>query len=875
MQKLLVIDDNAAFREAITLAGEDNGWAVYADEDLKKITDWLANHSPNVVLFDWELRGQHRQKYAELLQKHRLTECTLLLSSTMNDERKRFVAEYGLAGTKLKPFDLGRFKEEIRLPEPGEQEYTDEQLVKISHEIPVFFDILDRNLNVLWKNKSTEDAQLTPEQRLIAKWLQADIEKDKARNIARRLDWDGRRERFLESKLHRISHDRYVLERDWRDKNERLHDHEFLNLEESKDPTLKEPTLKEPTLEKWLQAVARLLAQRYAISRLRVYKIAPLPNTEGLERKHPPLVVPKFQSGDGIEPNAEAWLRSGFEPKCIPHIEKARQSFDAPAPRWVDDLEDSDICENLARVRYGKNGTSRVLFPVRDPDDERIVALLALDRRLDHIKGSQGFDREVVEIAARMASDEAGVLSPEQWSLMRGLVEDISNRVGRWLQDDEKQRTADWHQSISDALIKTFAEAGHSPEMTYEGISQVCALLATAWNGEISGVIRGSTPWSEQAKKGAPISAWYIVLTEGDSWQLVAGWGDTCETCRQHGGRMVNISSDIIGSEKPWQATVIQEFQTWSKKIPSPLCIPDELYKAIGSWLAVPMQVEGKIRAAMVIHSPHAHYFTAFHTKLLEQAAKRLLPLLAAALRETRARSAFTAAVMHEVKNDSHTALMLLDQMQRKAGQTPWTKSLAGIRHHLESLNALGQDTLDIFQVARDRRILEWKNERKDITTILGDLLEKATLGWCTLYKNTEFKSDLAKELALCSVRIPHNLDFRRVLRILLHNAFRHGLYWVHIAAELQGDADADRRLKLTIRNGAYGNIVSGLRQAFGSAMDNPGASPLTRGRMGLTVAKQLTLEAGGSLSELQYKKLDEDQGQAMISLYWPVEVVA
>nr|VFK38797.1 MAG: CheY chemotaxis protein or a CheY-like REC (receiver) domain [Candidatus Kentron sp. TC] len=868
-RKLLVIDDSAAFREAIELTGEDCGWEVYADDALQGVKDWLGGHSPDVVLFDWQLPGQRRERYAELLRNHRLTERTLLLSGAMDKQRREFVAEYGLAGAKLKPFDLERFEDEIRLPEADERGLTDGELVEIGREIPVFFDILDRNLDVVWSNKSSEDARLTSEQRLIAKWLQVDIEKDKARNIVRRLDWDGERGRFLESKLHRISSDdRYVLERDWRGADERLHDHELLNLEGDKNLTL----------GKWLQAVARLLAQRYAISRLRVYKIAPLSHVEDLESEHAPLVAPKFQSGGGIEPDTEAWLRGGFQPECIAQIKDALESDDDPAPRWVVDDSESRVIdkEDLARVAYGDAGTFRVLFPVRV--DDRIVALLALDRRLDHARGLQGFDKEVVELARRMASDEAGALNKKQWPLMRGLVKDIGERVRTWLQDDEERRTANWRDAISRILIETFAETMHSPEMTYEGISQVCAKLVTEWNQEeISGVIQGSTPWSQQAEKGSPISDWYIVLTEGDSWRLVAGWGNSCEICRRQGGKMSAPVPRMVTRKEAWRAVMIQEFQVWSKG--KSHISPDgagEMGEGIGAWLAVPMQAEGRIRAAMVVHSPHAHYFTAFHTRLMEVAARQLLPLLTAALRETRARSAFAAAVMHEVKNDSHAALMSLDQVRRDIDKKMDPRSLEylmEIRHHLEGLNALGQDSLDIFRVGRGEYLRTPKSSDRDITTTLGDLLENAARGWCALYEDTEFRIDLSEELAGRRVRIPRILDFKRVLRVLLHNAFRHGRNWVRIAVELQGNTDTDGKLQLTVRNGAYDDVILGLGQTFGSATDNPGASPLIRGRMGLAVAKQLTLEVNGVLSELQYQKQEEDWGEATITLYWPIKV--
>ena len=116
-KKLLVIDDSAAFREAIRAAGEDHGWVVLASDDLEEVSGWLRDHTPDVVLLDWQLVGQHRQHFATLLTDNNLTEQTLLLSATMDDARKQFITKHSLAGYRLKPLDLERFEEEIGLSE--------------------------------------------------------------------------------------------------------------------------------------------------------------------------------------------------------------------------------------------------------------------------------------------------------------------------------------------------------------------------------------------------------------------------------------------------------------------------------------------------------------------------------------------------------------------------------------------------------------------------------------------------------------------------------------------------------------------------------------------------------------------------------------
>nr|VFK53932.1 MAG: Signal transduction histidine kinase [Candidatus Kentron sp. TUN]VFK55857.1 MAG: Signal transduction histidine kinase [Candidatus Kentron sp. TUN] len=874
-KQLLVIDDSPVFRESIGLAGKKHGWRVHANDNPDEVSAWLDRHKPDVVLLDWELGNQQPEVFAQLLQERDLIGNTLLLSAHVDDARRRFVEEYGLVGIRLKPLDLRRFEEEIGLPIPDEISLSVEELIS---GMRLAVDILNPDLtHILWSNDYAQKELLTHEQRLIMKWLRVEMEAGERDNV-RRIDWDGTKGRFFESTLYRLDNGAYGLVRDWRDEGKRPHDHEFLNLEEEN-----------PTLEGWLRAVARLLAQRYAISRFRVYKISSLPHTQGLEKPHPSLVVPKFQSGAGIDPNAKSWPQVGFQPQCIPHIEEALKPEYRPKPKFVTDAEDSDSNCDIPRIRYGKPGTYRVLFPVRHPDTQETVALLAMDRRLDHIGELEEFDRKIVDLATRMASDEAGMLSEGQWELMKGLIEDVGRRIATWLEEDEKARMAAWHEAISRILIDTFADTQSSPEMIYDGISQICAALATKWNwegelgeGRISGHIRGSTPLSERDKKGPQVSSWCIVLiSDGQThvsnspyWRVVAGWGNAYGECRANGGRM-DIPHAISTQGGPWKAVVIQNFQVWSEKAEDIHCecLSEKTREHIGSWLAVPMQVQGRIQALMVVHSPHAHYFTRFHSQLMERAAKRLLPLLAAALRETRARDAFTAAVMHEIKNESHGARLLVDRIQRKAEDTEWTRDLIKVRHYLDELNALGQDTLDIFRVGHGDRVRASKGKDEGTTT-LGKLIDNATLGWVTLYRDMEFDPRLPEELAAREMTIPHVQDFRRVLRVLLHNAFRHGRDWVRIAAQSKDGADGGTQIQLTVINRSYKDTVLPLDQALNSAIDRPSDSPQVGGRLGLVVAKQLATEAGGSLGTLQYTGEGNKLGETKISMSWPVTFV-
>ncbi|WP_141699116.1 response regulator [Candidatus Thiosymbion oneisti] len=861
-QTLLVIDDNEIFRESIELKGKDQGWNLLASDDIDDIRHWLSDHVPDIVLFDWQLPGEHRRDYARMLQDRGLTSRTLLLSSAeIDNARRRFIERYGLAGYKLKPLDMDQFETEIQ-PLPHREGW--EGLETVANRLDVCIDILDRDLNPSWSNAAAKRQPATFEQRLIIKWLRADLTA-KEQKATRRLDWIGEQECFLESRLFALGTGGYWLAREWRAPSDRPHDHELLNLEKSDD------------LQGWFRAIAELLAQRYAISRFRVYKIAPLPCTEGLEEPKGPLVMPLFQAGGGFRPSVEVWHRSGFLATENPCVKDALVAGYKSVPEYVDDGNSHIGCKEIG---YGPTGTYRVQFPVCKANDQP-VALFVLDRRLDHIKETEGFDRKVVDIATRMASDEAGSLNPEQCSLMKGLVEDIGKRLmTARLNADEDLRSKNWHEAISRALQNTFAETGRSPEMVYEGLSQVCVRLMDAWKkDDISGRILGTTSWDGIDGK-PPISTWYIaLLTDDTHWQAVAGVGDSYDQCRREGQQGLSEPHRIAVSTAAWQAVVVQDFQSWLEQTgDGPYrCIRDEQRRRIASWLAIPMQVDGKIRALMVVHSPHTCYFTAFRVQLLEQAAKRLLPLLAAAQREIRTRSAFTAAVMHEVKNDSHAALLLLREIEEKPRQSPSTEKLTELRHYLEGLNGLGQDALDVFQLGREEKIQDRREHDQDQIHVLGKLIEGMILGWRTLYEDTRLEIDFTEDLAHRRVEVMHALSFRRVGRVLMHNAFRHGRDWVRIRVELrqQGNNEEAPRLVLTIANLAYDQVAGSLAEHLNLAEARIGSSPLARGRLGLAVARQLTTEAGGTLGKFETKPTgDEDEVQVRISLSWPIQLI-
>ena len=865
---LLVIDDSAAFREAITLAAEDFHWEIKATDDIEDIKAWLEHHEPDLVLLDWSLVGKQRDSYLALLRRQELCARTLLLSGTWDDEREKALTANKLAGYRLKPLDLDRLADEICLPAASDKVGLPD-LETVSNAIEVAIDIFDDNLNIKWSNARAEEVPLSQAQMLIIKWLRATM-LEKGDTAARRLDWDGERQRFLESRMFQAPdlHALWVA-RDWRAPGDHPHDHELLDLERN------------PTREKWLNGVATLLAQRYAISRFRVYKIAQLPTDEPLEPSPSPgpLVIPLYQSGGGFRDGPDAWRNSGFIAKDNDVMQAALRPDFHPQPERVNDESPNIGCDQIC---YGKDGTTRVVFPVTH--DNNVIAVFAFDRRLDHINSLADAERTVVDTARRMASDEAGPLSDEQWRLMRGLVEDIGRRLATRLHDGETQRRHNWHEAITLAMRETFAEQTGSPEMTYDGLSRVCEALLAAWRAEgnpggtkISGRILGTTPWSEGRRP--PLDAWYIAVVTGPGhWYPIAGAGGRYQALRRFGEHPLTDPHRRALDYPAWDPVAVQDFAGWLKRtteIPYPGLDPS-VDGQIGGWAAVPMQVDGDVNALMVVHSPHAHYFTTFRLRLLKQAAQRLLPLLAAARRETCARSAFTAAVMHEVKNDAHAARLALEEIKQSPRSPPDPSALERLTHYMDGLEALGQDSLDVFQLGRADRIDDRARQEDTLHYRLSDLIEYIISGWEPLYRWTKLKVEMPDDLCERQIDVEHGIAFRRVVRVLMHNAFRHGREWVTVGVEIEEPRSGnDRaRLVLTVSNRAFREVAAGLADDLNPALGTISSSPLARGRMGLVAARQLCIEAGASLTPLQFESADDSnvKGTASTRLYWPVK---
>lgn len=904
--KLLVIDDNPGFRDSLKRKGELNDWTVCASKSKTEVEKWLVNNTPDLVLLDWDLKSQPGEKatdFAALLKARGCLPQTSIITGQLvvdlNSTVAQFARTFGGSPTVLtKPVD---WETVVRLSATSKNTPSDNDGFKLENfadRLPPAVDVFDEDLTQrLWRNlRSKELATKNPDsdplsgqggQQQILLWLRKDCKKkvgeDNIKPVAaRRIDYDNICNQYVESRLYYLpgkdaAPPAYWLARDWRDTNDRIHDHELLNID------------RVDTLDAWLRAAANLLAQRYGVTRLRLYRVAPLPVQRGLETDYAPLIMPISQCGGGFKHSAQAWRQTGFLASNNKNTKAALRHDYQPLP-------EDDQSTACAEVNYGAKGTFRVLYPVWQTDKEGQTEvpiypkwILAMDWRTDHRATLQteadAQDLALLNTAEEMMGDWDLVIAQKRWPLMQGLVGDIGQRLLKWLTLDAQWRHQQWHEAISDVLRETYESPSHGYELVYQNLSLVCQKLMARWNSHdepnIAGEVMGSTQWAENQPQVPALTDWYIALRfnpDATQWLPIAGVGANFDLMRRMGSCQLNGLHARAFSGTPWEPIPLQDYQQWTKTNPEEAA---DLFAAAGpapakpkSWLAVPMKINGKVLAALVVHGAHPHYFTELRCGLLKTAASRMLPLLAAAVREECARTALVATVMHEVKGTASAALKYLAQLPvpTKAEQQ---QAHTLLQHHLTELEDLGRMVTDILPVGLSPRT--GPTPRDEIgpdsagTCLTSELIHNAARGWTLLYESTQLTVETLNGTHSPEQTVhPKRLfDLRRVLRVLVHNAFRHGRKWVKIKALVDGSM-----LKIWVSNLTYPDLARPLQSLTDWASSNHSPA-LTHARVGLQSARQIVTEVG---AVMEYQPLpqtlpaNEDLIEVCVRLEWPIQ---
>lgn len=850
--RILLIDNDNAFPQTAETFARLQGWEF----EWKSSPDgwYVDKHRPSIVLLDYTLdRGSDNQNWVTRLREEGLLNVTWLTSGTA-DGAIEFTSTHGLRGFLHKPIDLGRLPELLASSGISENSShdADVDLKDLATKLGPAIDILDiGDFSVSWCNHAGHHSLTSHDHQLLRLLETALIgQNDTDRPSVQRLDWDAAHvpPAFRQTRLYAVG-EHYWLTRDWR-QGEIIHDNEIFGLDGL------------GSIDERLNAAAMYLARQHGITRLRVYKVAELPALDQ-EVDSGPLMMPMFQRGGGFREGhkSDLWRKSGF---------LLRENF-AAARVESNEYQCNVECvgsegENVgcSLIVFGNSPPqTRAQFPVRD-ECGKLRIILAFDRRHDHF-GKDHPDRELASLATRLYGIVNRPLDDNDIKSMSGLLDDLGKRLLKWIIDDEDTRERIWHKAISDVLRETLGSDKLRPRDAEpsEDLSEICRRLIEVWkNKDIAGQVYGLLPEKNCLLNSPdPLNGWYLALRLGENtWQAIAGAGEVYEAYRLH-GRALPLSQPqaLALGQREWNKTVIQDFSSWFERaigaysdfLLSDYAFLGECPLKIGAWFGIPIPLGVEGEGVMVVHSPYRFHFTEMRCRLLREAAKRLLPPLVSALRESKTRSAFTGAVMHEVKNDAASAMLECEALERElaAGDAGRVEQHLGmLKHYLEGMDKLGQDFLNVLRPDPSTILVEDDLEYELGQTdriVVGPWVENLQRPWAWLYPERLGRIEDKTEGHILIV--PAHVWLRQVTRVLLQNAFRHGAGPVNVFLE-KVCRDGRPLLSITVSNPAYSSVAQGVAPGGCTALSHIGPAAQAGTRVGLLHAKELAHAVQGSL---------------------------
>ncbi|RQP22973.1 ATP-binding protein [Piscinibacter terrae] len=910
--KVLAIDDNDSLRKALELYGHVNGWDTLALQSTwPQLRDVVRTRAfePDAVLLDYSTKTLH--DIAKWLREKGWNDRTLLISGAhFPDIVQKTATELAFAGAWLKPLALRDLPSLIghKAPAPAAPPCAEPasppaqvSLDALAHELTPSISILTPEGDVVRAfstHGNDEKLDLQAKQDFFQLKAMIDTPVSAQSDAPRRtradfVDWDPSSNRWVHLRLYRAG-SYFWLTRDALD--------DPLQAEEMAMATLAE----EGALSDRVLRLAHLLQQRRGITRVRFYELAQLPD-DAVGGEPDTWTIPRVQRGGGFAGTAAAWLEQSFildedtstneSGWNLVEVSDARQHHREPGRHG----EAGQAC---VQVRWG-NAETLMQFVVWAPAPNEAgqpssrehgppLALLALDRRTDHLnredENLSGDDlRELVnETAGRTRA--MPLTREEGGGLAHGLLRASASHVRAWIRMEREARKSRWNDVLTAEIISKVGQNVGSRRVgssltAFSALSDICERLRGRW-AELWGA-DGQAP-----------TDWYLVtLVNDDQWQAVAGSGQAYTVFREAG------PLELAGPHAHAVAKARQALQRvsadGSPQVPEPTVyqdidgrLVDELKRALPrssvtriaamldatrTWVAVPMVFDGGASALMVLHFDGTHAMHSVKLDLVAHAAKRLLPPLLVALSEEFRRENWTSAVVHELKTDSLALLGYQEEFKERHGAVvKRDEDLRLIQHLAEGLAALAQDYLAVMH----EQVVPSDDDR---SSELNEVFREALWPWLAFYRRHAVKlawqpispDDVDTERMPAPTWWPeaHLVQapqFRRVLRVLLHNAFRHGAGQVRISGRWK--TLGERRLFVLLvvnscRLEDARTAPSGLHTYAAQVKPTH-----VRRTLGLENAYRLARDAGGTINT-RIKVQDEAAGKAIfaVQLRWPV----
>ncbi len=930
-QWVLAIDRDNDVAEQLRFIGRTSQppWDAEGITDTAEFADLLAcrRQPPKLVLLhaSKDYTGWSYEAFLDRLVELGWQHCTVLLTGfTDSDTRQRVEAKranHGLMGVMQAPLDVERIAAWVR----GEWE-SGKGSTKPQNDLTDFANLLSSSVMVLRYAAGSDFAQVVYANisateinagelaqadlrrlRLLRNDLARDAQDIKPTRRARLLDWDVDQQRWVECRLHALDDHHVWYTRDWR--NDEAVDEEFAAFDSV------------PDLCGRFDRLCDYLSERWGFTRVRLYQVEPLPSgqalfvasggekREELPRLQQPTdrheVIPRLQSGGGLvagagqDPLAHWWRHhhpwSTFV-NASASVQEGRSQLVLSSPTAKHQLEDippEAKCEPAgdATVGFGTAGMRLIaLLPIGDSDASQestsppaLHALLALDRRIDHILSDfesaapTDAEKDRMQLAARGGQFSHPLDEPTAESFAQGPMHHIARRLSSWLLDDHEDRVSRWHRVISEAIETHLTAMARSGGMS--AISALCEALRSQWFSLWKTERQRANLGDQDAPDHRPVLNWLFV-TQRDASQVdvPAGAGALFHHYAEHGGALPLVGplrQLFDPNTVAWTLYVEQEHDAWwrehgddlARKWPSRGWSATQKQQALNelrevkTWVGIRLpRAAGFSTAVMVVHlggKPNQAWVSVLH--LLVQAAKRLYPPFLLAQSERLERIAWSAAVMHEMKTETATLNTEFEALEKELKDKD-DPLLVSMRATVQSVNDLAVDYLRNLDESYEQ---PRQNELRAETVNVDETLHRALAPFAVTHSAVNLQQ---ADFNAGTRTLKAPALWRRVVRVLLHNAFRYGDRRVWLAARCEGE-----ELLVSVQNDARHDAVEELK-TLNLQEIRTGRAAYLRLRVGLRSAHILARDAEASLEGPKFETTAQGSATVAFELRWPLQ---
>lgn len=740
------------------------------------------------------------------------------------------------------------------------------------------------------------------------------------------LDWDAKKRLPVECRLYSLGNGRYWYTRDWRVDASRAIDEVFAEIEAERSLTQRFDRLADYLAERWsisrlrLMEVA-LLPQSLGNLDQRGYWIECHQDTNGQTPSW--LVVPRYQWGLGWPSDATtAASGSATEEARAPldwwqsrylwqdFVEADDQQIDRGVNQSQPTLRRQDVtphllgekqqfvfetmkkpCKVSLSVDWGEAKTRLlVLVPQAAEHAEelntltqgtrpprQLCALLAMDRRSNHLPGGTLIKRFTETEHNRIGLLKYGVIGePLDYevvqSMNHGALSAVRGRVGQWLADARLARAQRWALAIDSAVSET---AGRGQGMA--ALSQLCDALLKVWpqlwRSEWERLFLDS-----EEPKGVPslpnLSQLFLVVSDGNRRvNMPAGTGALWEYYQgQSSLPMIQPFTGLLASNvTPATWRIMQDFKAWWRgfgTLNKEFAGAAPHFQQTGSWAAMRLDSgPGIVPVLLVVHfNGEKNQIWLEVLQLLQMVADRLRAPFLLAWNEAHERAVWASSVVHEIKNMALLALADTEKLRENAALNV-NGAVGMLVERLQQQVFLAQDFM--YGLRPDLSPDQTAIEQAQQVDALGSIRAIVRVWQEDRPELEETKWQISATPDLSSLTLPAAQAWQRVVRVLLHNAYRHGENRVFISIGLKS-ADqvmGQPHLNLTLENGASTTALQLLRQVSRPEISRI-PSAFVRRHMGLRAAR--------ALCELAQAQLDirPTETAVLVTLRWPVAAV-